>query len=89
MQEFELRKMARAEGRRYCDPSVASYQEARMPEPIRLQPLSAQQMAVFEEFTRAVPGFAPSEAPAQPQPQLMQMPPRSAQVSRGSWLEAG
>ncbi|XP_043234309.1 CCR4-NOT transcription complex subunit 1-like isoform X1 [Amphibalanus amphitrite] len=77
--EFELRKMARAEGRRYCDPSVASYQEARMPEPIRLQPLSGQQMSVYEEFTRAVPGFAPSEAPVPPQPQLMQMPPRSAQ----------
>ena len=55
-----------------------------MPEPIRLRPLSGQQMAVYEEFTRTVPGFAATETtPLPPQPQLMQLPPRSAQV-RGS-----
>ena len=32
-----------------------------MPEPIRLRPLSGQQMAVYEEFTRTVPGFAATE----------------------------
>ena len=74
--------MARAEGRRYCDPAVASYQESRMPEPIRLAPLTPHQMAVYEEFTRAVPGFAPSENPLPPQPPVLQMPPRSAQVRR-------
>ena len=33
--EFELRKLARKEGRRYCDPVAVTYQSERMPEPIR------------------------------------------------------
>lgn len=36
-QEFELRKHARQEGRRYCDPMVLTYQAERMPEQIRLK----------------------------------------------------
>lgn len=36
-QEFELRKHARQEGRRYCDPVVLTYQAERMPEQIRLK----------------------------------------------------
>lgn len=35
--EFELRKHARQEGRRYCDPVVLTYQAERMPEQIRLK----------------------------------------------------
>ncbi|KAL4601485.1 CCR4-NOT transcription complex subunit 1-like, partial [Arapaima gigas] len=35
--EFELRKHARQEGRRYCDPGVLTYQAERMPEQIRLK----------------------------------------------------
>ena len=35
-QEFELRKLARSEGRRYCNPVVLTYQAERMPEQIRL-----------------------------------------------------
>lgn len=35
--EFELRKHARNEGRRYCDPVVLTYQAERMPEQIRLK----------------------------------------------------
>ena len=60
LQEFELRYNARQEGRRYCDPVALEYQATRIPEPIRLKPGSAapQQMSVYEEFARQVPGFA-------------------------------
>ncbi len=33
--ELELRKLARKEGRRYCDPVALTYQSERMPEPLR------------------------------------------------------
>lgn len=36
LNEIELRKIARQEGRRYCDP-LAKYQAERMPEQIRLK----------------------------------------------------
>ncbi len=36
-QEMEYRKLARNEGRRYCDPVVLTYQAERMPEQIRLK----------------------------------------------------
>lgn len=60
MNEFELRKIARQENRRYFDPLV-KYQSERMPEPIRLKMSGAslQQMAVYEEFARNIPGFQP------------------------------
>lgn len=35
--EYEFRKHARNEGRRYCDPGVLTYQAERMPEQIRLK----------------------------------------------------
>ena len=37
LQEYELRKVARSEGRRYCDPTVLTYQAERMPEQLRLK----------------------------------------------------
>jgi len=59
--EFERRKHARAEGRRYCDSAVLTYQAERMPEQIRLKvgAVTQQQMAVYEEFARNIPGFQP------------------------------
>lgn len=36
MQEFDLRKLARNEGRRYCNTTALTYQAERMPEPVRL-----------------------------------------------------
>ena len=36
VEEFELRKQARSEGRRYCNPAALTYQVERMPEQIRL-----------------------------------------------------
>ncbi|XP_067012333.2 CCR4-NOT transcription complex subunit 1 isoform X3 [Anabrus simplex] len=59
--EFELRKHARNEGRRYCDPLVLTYQAERMPEQIRLKVggVTPAQMAVYEEFARNIPGFLP------------------------------
>jgi len=61
VQEYELRKHARSEGRRYCDPQVLTYQAERMPEQIRLKVggVTPQQMAVYEEFSRSIPGFIP------------------------------
>nr|KAG5712160.1 hypothetical protein BaRGS_014510 [Batillaria attramentaria] len=60
--EFDLRKHARNEGRRYCDPIVLTYQAERMPEQIRLKvgAVTPQQLSVYEEFARSLPGFMPS-----------------------------
>ncbi|XP_026284061.1 CCR4-NOT transcription complex subunit 1 [Frankliniella occidentalis] len=61
MAEYERRKHARNEGRRYCDPVVLTYQAERMPEQIRLKVggVTQQQMSVYEEFARNIPGFVP------------------------------
>ncbi|CAH1997116.1 unnamed protein product [Acanthoscelides obtectus] len=71
MSEYELRKMARQEGRifdcrRYCDAIALTYQAERMPEQIRLKVggVAPNQMAVYEEFARNIPGFLPSERDA-------------------------
>uniref|UniRef100_A0A8C2YB31 CCR4-NOT transcription complex subunit 1 n=1 Tax=Coturnix japonica TaxID=93934 RepID=A0A8C2YB31_COTJA len=66
--EFELRKHARQEGRRYCDPVVLTYQAERMPEQIRLKVggVDLKQLAVYEEFARNVPGFLPTNDLTQP-----------------------
>ncbi|XP_063987616.1 CCR4-NOT transcription complex subunit 1 [Diachasmimorpha longicaudata] len=60
LNEMELRKLARQEGRRYVDPLV-KYQAERIPEQIRLKTggVTPQQMAVYEEFARNIPGFLP------------------------------
>ncbi|CAG2115442.1 unnamed protein product, partial [Medioppia subpectinata] len=57
--EYEVRRAARAEGRRYCDPTVLTYQAERMPEAIRLKvgPVTPQQMNVYEELGKNIPGF--------------------------------
>jgi hypothetical protein len=62
LQDYELRKHARSEGRRYCDPVVLTYQAERMPEQIRLKVggVTHQQIAVYEEFARNIPGFMPA-----------------------------
>lgn len=57
--EYEMRRAARAEGRRYCDPVVLTYQAERMPEAIRLKvgPVTQQQLNVYEELGKNIPGF--------------------------------
>lgn len=47
--------------RRYCDAIALTYQVDRMPEPIRLKVggVTLQQMQVYEEFARNIPGFLP------------------------------
>ncbi|KAJ7383193.1 CCR4-NOT transcription complex subunit 1 [Desmophyllum pertusum] len=62
--EFDVRRHARSEGRRYCDPVVLTYQAERMPEQIRLKVggVNASQTAVYEEFARSIPGFQPPVA---------------------------
>ncbi|CAD7076764.1 unnamed protein product [Hermetia illucens] len=59
--DFEARKLARDEGRRYCDPEVLTYQAERMPEQIRLKVgiVPSTQFAVYDEFARKIPGFQP------------------------------
>lgn len=66
--EFELRKHARTEGRRYCDPVVLTYQAERMPEQIRLKVggATSSQLSVYEEFARNIPGFLPAGDPTFP-----------------------
>lgn len=47
--------------RRYCDPTVLTYQTSRMPEQIRLKvggPTNGQ-FSVYDEFARNIPGFQP------------------------------
>ena len=36
VKEFDVRKLARAEGRRYCNATALTYQAERMPEQIRV-----------------------------------------------------
>lgn len=47
--------------RRYCDAIALTFQAERMPEAIRLKVggVTSQQMAVYEEFARNIPGFLP------------------------------
>ncbi|PVD20962.1 hypothetical protein C0Q70_19125, partial [Pomacea canaliculata] len=82
--EFDLRKHARNEGRRYCDPIILTYQAERMPEQIRLKvgAVTPQQLTVYEEFARNIPGFMPATHDIYPPsvnktflPQQQQPPP--------------
>ncbi len=80
-----MRKHARTEGRRYCDPVVLTYQAERMPEQIRLKVggVTQHQITVYEEFVRNVPGFQPTnhdgsfmkQQPPPPPPQPPQQQP--------------
>merc|ERR1719495_1950125 len=79
--EVELRKLARKEGRRYCDPVALTYQAERMPEPIRSKvgQVPTAQVSVYEEFARNIPGFKP----------LTDMEAASISVKTGSASTAG
>jgi len=62
--EYEQRKLAKGENRRYIDPIMLTYQNDRIPEPIRVKPSPSggpvsQQLAVYEDFSRNIPGFIP------------------------------
>ncbi|CAB3374513.1 Hypothetical predicted protein [Cloeon dipterum] len=72
--ELEMRKLAQNEGRRYCDSLALKYQAERMPEQIRLKVgmVTPQQMTVYEEFARNIPGFQPL-----PEREALMMPPPS------------
>lgn len=59
-QEFELRKHARQEGRRYCDPVVLTYQAERMPEQIRLKVRSAEPPVASKLAGYSVDCFKPN-----------------------------
>lgn len=62
--EFEQRKAARSEGRHYCDNAALTYQAERMPDAVRLKVgrVTSQQMQVYDDFGRHIPGFAPAQA---------------------------
>lgn len=59
MNDYEMRKIARQEGRRYYDPIVVTYQNDRIPERVRLRVggPTDQQITVYEEFACNIPGF--------------------------------
>ncbi|XP_028158928.1 CCR4-NOT transcription complex subunit 1 isoform X2 [Ostrinia furnacalis] len=61
LNDYEMRKIARQEGRRYYDPIVLAYQTERIPERVRLRVSgpSDLQIAVYEEFACNIPGFMP------------------------------
>lgn len=75
MNDYEIRKLARQEGRRYYDPIVLTYQTERIPERVRLRVggPTDQQISVFEEFACNIPGFMPIRDPG------MFMPKQSVQ----------
>lgn len=60
MNEYEMRKLARQEGRRYYD-QMLTYQTERIPERVRLRAggPSDSQITVYEEFACNIPGFVP------------------------------
>ncbi|VVC86298.1 unnamed protein product [Leptidea sinapis] len=61
MNDFEVRKIARQEGRRYYDAIILSYQTERIPERVQLRmggPAESQ-IAVYDEFACNIPGFMP------------------------------
>ena len=60
--EYESRKRARQEGRRYLDNAALNYQVERMPEKVRLKAgsVTPQQFQIYEELGRNVPGFTSS-----------------------------
>ncbi|VVC94202.1 unnamed protein product, partial [Leptidea sinapis] len=61
MNDYEVRKIARQEGRRYYDPVVFSYQTERIPERVQLRmgAPAESQIAVYNEFAYNIPGFIP------------------------------
>lgn len=61
MSDYEMRKLARQEGRRYYDQIVLAYQTERIPERVRLRVSGPTdlQIAVYEEFACNIPGFMP------------------------------
>lgn len=61
MTDYEIRKLARADGRRYYDPLVMAYQTERLSERVRLRGggPSDPQIVVYEEFACNIPGFLP------------------------------
>ncbi|VDK22376.1 unnamed protein product, partial [Anisakis simplex] len=61
--EFLMRKQARQEGRQYADP-VALARAQSLPEKIRprVGAITAQQMAIYEEFSSKICGFKPTTA---------------------------
>lgn len=67
--DYDCRRKARNEGRRFCDPGTLTYQAERMPEAIRLKvgSVTNQQFAIYEDIGRNIPGFvSPVNDPPNP-----------------------
>ena len=88
VQDFDARKATREKGIRYCEPVVLTYQAERMPEQIRLKVggETPQQIAVYEEFARNIPGFLPLSEPSLPGGVTKPMPVRSCMLEDTSYL---
>lgn len=80
MNDYEMRKIARQEGRRYYDPIVLTYQTERIPERVRLRVggPTEMQIAVYEEFACNIPGFMPVRDPGMfiPKPSAQEQIPQ-------------
>ncbi|XP_065187096.1 CCR4-NOT transcription complex subunit 1-like isoform X2 [Sycon ciliatum] len=63
-EEIEGRQQHRLAGRRFVNEAVYSYQMDNMPSAIRLKigGTDPNQLAVYDEFARCLPGFLPSES---------------------------
>ncbi|GAB0100187.1 CCR4-NOT transcription complex subunit 1 [Sergentomyia squamirostris] len=59
--DYEIRKVSRQEGRRYYDEAVLNYHCENMPKKIRLKinGITPEQLGVYDEFARNIPGFQP------------------------------
>lgn len=59
--EFEMRRRAKSDGRRYQDPTVSQIVD-RLPSPLKIQAgeLAPQHTQVYEEFAKNIPGFRPA-----------------------------
>lgn len=80
MNDYEVRKQARVDNRRYFDPMVLTYQTENIPERVRLRVggPTDMQIAVYEEFACNIPGFMPVRdagmfIPKQAQDQMQQI----------------
>ncbi|VDN52522.1 unnamed protein product [Dracunculus medinensis] len=59
--EYIARKQARRDGKQYVDP-VALAHAQQLPEKLRPGPMTAQQMAIYDEFSGRICGFKPTTA---------------------------
>ena len=88
MQELEVRKQAKVDGKRYFDGAVLRFHSERMPEPIALKAggITSQQITVYDEFARNIPGFIP---PSENELLMLQNQTQQSAASIGASIAGG